>query len=377
MRTIGKRSPLHLILCGLICLVCLLYGTTHARAAEVVKVTGESNKMLLLDDGSVIAWRNAKEGLVRIALPGKAIDIGSGPRNYAVLEDGSLFSWDEQKNDAPTPFFGLKDVKNVQVSGSTVLALLNDGHVMAWGSRGSGLIGDGLHPKRYLEDGPPAKNPVMVPNVSRIKQLSVGFSHALALTEDNRVLSWGSNYYGALGREPRRELPMDAAEEVQGLNDVISVVAGNGISTVLKKDGTVWVWGANWHAQFGNGERTDPPGVGYGYVLTPQQVKGINNVTSITLGLAGRHTIALLKDGSLRAWGNTDWGQIGAGVSGTFQEKPVTPKINNIKSVFAVGNNTFAVKKDGSFWAWGSGDKGGWPFTKNTKLPEKIEIPTN
>ncbi len=348
-----------------------------ASASEVVKVTGEGNKVLLLDDGSVITWKNAKDGLVKVKLPAKAVDIASGARQYAVLEDGSLYSWDVQNNEAASQFLAVKDVKNIQVAGATVLVLLRDGQVMAWGPRGSGLIGDGLHPKRYLEDGPPAKNPVLVPNVSRVIQLSVGYSHALALTEDHRVLAWGSNFYGALGREPRRELPIDSAEEIPGLGDVVAVVAGNGVSSALKKDGTVWVWGANWHAQFGNGDRTDPPGVGYGYVLTPQQVKGINNVTHLTLGLAGRHTMVLLKDGSLRAWGNTDWGQIGAGVSGTFQEKPVTPKINNIKSVFAVGNNTFAVKKDGSFWAWGSGDRGSWPFTKNTKIPEKIEIPSN
>jgi len=72
---------------------------------------------------------------------------------------------------------------------------------------------------------------------------------------------------------------------------------------------------------------------------------------AISLGITGRHTLVLLKDGTLRGWGNTDWGQIGAGVSGTFQPKPVTPKITGVKAVFAAGNNSFAARTDNTFWA--------------------------
>ena len=236
------------------------------------------------------------------------------------------------------------------------------------------MIGDGLHPKRYGESGPPAPSPVRVPNVDNITQIAVGDSHVLALSSEGRVFAWGSNYYGALGRAPRRELPMDEVGEVPGLTGVVAVVGGLGVSSVVKKDGSVWMWGANWHSQFGNGDRTGPPGVDYGYELVPQQVAGITNVVAIALGLTGRHTLALLKDGTLRGWGNTDWGQLGAGVLGRFQEKPVTPKIAGVKSVFAVGNNSFAVRTDNTFWVWGSGGPGEWPLTANTKLPRPMEL---
>ncbi len=36
---------------------------------------------------------------------------------------------------------------------------------------------------------------------------------------------------------------MDVPGEVPGLTGVIAVAGGNGVSTVLRKDGTVWVWG--------------------------------------------------------------------------------------------------------------------------------------
>jgi alpha-tubulin suppressor-like RCC1 family protein len=197
----------------------------------------------------------------------------------------------------------------------------------------------------------------------------------LARTADGHVLSWGTNYAGALGREPRQEIPMDAAGEVTGLSDVVMVAAGSGVSTALKRDGTVWVWGSNAQGQFGNGERTDPPGVGFGYVLVPQLVRGVKNVTAISVAIGGRHTMALLKDGTLRSWGNTDWGQMGINEGGTFHELPATPMISGVAMVFAVGNNSFAVKRDGTLWGWGAGDRGEWPFTKNTKIPVAVQMP--
>lgn len=188
---------------------------------------------------------------------------------------------------------------------------------------------------------------------------------ALACT----LLAWGANASGALGRLPRQELPIDSASVVAGPRDVVQVAAGASVSTVLRKDGTVWVWGANLFAQFGNGDRTDPPGMNHGWVVTPQQVAGVTNVKAIALGLTGRHTLALKRDGTVVGWGNSDWGQIGAGVSGDFQEKPVIVRITRVKTIMAAGNNSFAIRQDGTFWGWGSGGRDEWPFLTNTKVP--------
>jgi alpha-tubulin suppressor-like RCC1 family protein len=391
-----------------------LVAADEQPARHVVKVVGEHHKLVLWSDGAVVGWgkmdagqlgpmsairavRTRSTGLVAIALPGKAVDIAaSEATSYALLDDGTVVAWGSGRqgelgvgpsgmemtlpsgaggSERPVRVSGLAGVVQIVAAGHTALARLADGTVRAWGARASGMVGDGQHPQRHGEGGPAAPAPVRVPDAAGITQLSAGASHVLALTAGGRVVTWGSNHYGALGRAPRRELPMDAAGEVPGLTDVVAVAGGMGVSTAVKRDGTVWVWGANWHGQFGNGERTDPPGTNHGYELVPQQVPGVANVVAITLGLTGRHTLALLKDGTLRGWGNTDWGQIGAGVSGTFQERPVTPKISDVRAVFAAGNNSFAVKTDGSFWAWGGGGREEWPLAVNTKTPVALVLP--
>jgi hypothetical protein len=123
------------------------------------------------------------------------------------------------------------------------------------------------------------------------------------------------------------------------------------------------VWGASWHGQFGDGGYTDNPGIDHGFERVPRPMPGISNATAISLGIVGRHTLVLLKDGTLCGWGNTDRDQIGAGVSGTFQ-KPVTPKIAGVKAVFASGNSSFAVRNDNTLWIWGAGSRGEWPLTE-------------
>lgn len=110
-------------------------------------------------------------------------------------------------------------------------------------------------------------------------------------------------------------------------------------------------------------------GQNHGYDLTPKPVPGAADVVAIAVGRHGRHTVALLRDGTLRAWGNNDWGQAGSGGDTGFQATPITPKIAGVATVFTAGRNTFAVRTDGSLWAWGGGGAREWPLGTNVRVP--------
>lgn len=84
--------------------------------------------------------------------------------------------------------------------------------------------------------------------------------------------------------------------------------------------------------------------------------------------------MALLKDGTLHAWGNTDYGQMGNGAGLGFHPRPVALKLANVKAVFAVGNSTFAVKEDGTFWGWGLGWRDAWPFSRHVRVPTPLTL---
>lgn len=367
----------------------------RAQAPSIVKIVGQRHILVLRSDGSVVGWgaynmgqlgpiaavpmgRFRSTAMVTIPLPRKATDVAvSDETSFALLDDGSVVAWGGGRRGelgigaSPTlpklststqsmEYRGLE--KPVRLPGiqnavaiAEQLAILADGGVVTWGLQ--------------------QPTPVRVAGLGNVTQASVGSGHVLALTKDGRVWSWGSNFYGALGRGERTEQPMPTPAAIPGLTDVVSVVAGLGVSTALKRDGTVWVWGANWNSQFGFGERTSAPGPTTGYVIEPQQIPGLAGVTSIALNISGRQTLALLKDGTVRAWGNNDWGQVGSGAGAGFRATPIAVKLPPIKTIFVAGQNSFAIQADGTVWIWGAGGTDEWPLLKNTRLPVKLELP--
>jgi len=135
-------------------------------------------------------------------------------------------------------------------------------------------------------------------------------------------MSWGANNDGELGIGTRFTGWTPA--EVTGLDHVVAIDAGSaaahGVSGAIRDEGTVWLWGSNVSAMFGNGEgplSADDPGARY---LLAVPVKGIAGAKSLSLGEG--HVAVLLDDGTLRMWGHDGWGQIGVGTSGFYQEKP-------------------------------------------------------
>jgi alpha-tubulin suppressor-like RCC1 family protein len=379
--------------------------TSHlsAQAPHVVKVVGERHQLALRSDGSVVGWgpwvrgqlgpvgaivgtKSWTSGAVVLELPGKAIDVAAGDdTSYAVLDDGTAWAWgsgrEGELGTGPAPSLPLLATSTpameyrgaerpVKVAADTVTA------IVAAGRRAAAILRDGTvveWPRSRTAGGTVVFAPVPVPRLAGVTQVALGWSHALALTADGRVWAWGNNRYGALGIEPKAEGWILDPVEVAGLTGIAAIAAAGDVSLALTRDGSVWVWGSNGQGQFGNGARASHPSAGT--VSTPQRVPGISNAVGLTAGMTGRHVFVLLKDGTLRGWGNTDYGQLGAGLTATFQLTPVTPKIGGVKAVFAVGNSTFAVKADRTFWGWGTGDRGRWPFETNTKVPTPVTLP--
>ncbi|MFY0581323.1 hypothetical protein ACN28S_50075 [Cystobacter fuscus] len=69
----------------------------------------------------------------------------------------------------------------------------------------------------------------------------------------------------------------------------------------------MWAWGNNWTGQLGDGTSTSYPIPR----LTPTLIPGFADVKALAAGYG--HSLALRADGSVWAWGNNSYGQLGVG----------------------------------------------------------------
>jgi alpha-tubulin suppressor-like RCC1 family protein len=189
----------------------------------------------------------------------------------------------------------------------------------------------------------------------------------LAITSEGRVLQWptprGPAKAGDVWQPPNL-----AVATVPLPHAALDVASTGGAWLALLSDGTVWAWGYNLQGLWGNGERADTSDPAR-WREAPQPVPGVRQAVALVAGGAGRHALALLRDGTLRGWGNTDWGQIGAGVDADSQLRAVMPKISGVTRVWAAGNNSFALTRDGRFWAWGASQSGTGLLGTQNKVP--------
>ncbi len=137
----------------------------------------------------------------------------------------------------------------------------------AWGSNGSGQIGDGSVTNRL--------SPVSVSSwTTNNVAIATGELHSLALLANGRVQASGTNAWGQLGdgTTTQRTTPVS----VSGLSNVISIAGGGLHSLALISDGTVRAWGDNQWGELGDGTTTQR--------TTPVSVSGLSNVISIAAG---------------------------------------------------------------------------------------------
>jgi alpha-tubulin suppressor-like RCC1 family protein len=266
-----------------------------------------------------------------------------GRNNYGKLGDGTIV-W----RCTPVQVVGLSGVAAITVGGYHSVGLKSEQTVWTWGLNGYGQLGDGTTIWRY--------SPVQAANILGATAIAAGGAHTLALQRDRTVSAWGSNNWGQLGDGTTTN--RHTGVRVSGLSTIIAIAAGRDHTVVLNDDRTVLTWGRNDSGQLGDGTTS--------YRSTPVQVKGpagvgwLEGVEAIAAGDA--HTVILKSDGTVWAWGDNDYGQLGPATD-TDQTSPVqvssmSGPLSKITAIAGGKDHSLALKSDGTVWAWGRGRGG-------------------
>jgi alpha-tubulin suppressor-like RCC1 family protein len=210
------------------------------------------------------------------------------------------------------------------------MVLSEDGAVFAWGMNDYGQIGDNtsninrLNPVQVLGTGGSG-------NLTGIVSIAAGLYHSMALKEDGTVWAWGNNVDGQIGNNSSGGNVLTPVQVVgvNGIGDltgIVAIAAGYSYSIALKSDGTVCAWGNNYYGQLGDNSqanRTIPVKVCATSTMSGTCATNLQNIVAIAAGIGSTHSIALKSDGTVYAWGYNNAGQIGNNSSGGNVLTPV------------------------------------------------------
>lgn len=285
----------------------------HASAGATVSVVFDNNS-------SPWFWGSGQYGLTersntlnlaRPALPNHSLitysDIRIG-RDFAVglTTKGDVYDWgegvylgraNEFKYDLKfvhlTFSYPTGQTRQIAVGAHHVVTLLNDGSVYTWGNRSDkGQLGRNVSDTRLEAIMKPTKV------LSDVAFIAAGSYSSYAIKKDGTLWAWGANNKGQLGdgTTVQRNAPVGIAGKFS------TIAPGSEHVLALDHSGTAWSWGSNAYGQLGNGSTTDalvPKRVGGGY----QRIAGGNNfslleTTTGTLMAAGLNASGQLGDGT-------------------------------------------------------------------------------
>jgi alpha-tubulin suppressor-like RCC1 family protein len=170
------------------------------------------------------------------------------------------------------------------------------------------------------------------------------------------LFGWGFNGSGRLGLGNTTNY--SSPKQVGNLTDwsIVSTNGGGLFGAAIKTNGTLWAWGNNGYGQLGQGNTTNRS--------SPTQIGALTSWLKLS---AGYSWVAAIKaDGTLWMWGRNDLGQLGLGNTTNYSSPKQVGALTNWSSVSCGYYVTGAIKTDGTLWTWGYNGTGALGYGNTT-----------
>ncbi|CAG4926206.1 unnamed protein product [Colias eurytheme] len=230
----------------------------------------------------------------------------------------------------------------------TLFIVSHDGKLYACGEGTNGRLGLG-HSNNVST---PRANPYLSHVLVRRVAVHSGGKHALALTADGKVYSWGEGEDGKLGHGNR--LTLEAPRLIESLagERVVNIACGSAHSACVTARGHLYTWGMGEYGRLGHGDDVTQ--------LAPKMVEALAGfrVIQVACGSRDAQTLALTACGKVFSWGDGDFGKLGRGGSDGCAVPMNVERLNTLDVIQVECGAQFslALTRDGEVWTWGKGD---------------------
>lgn len=143
--------------------------------------------------------------------------------------------------------------------------------------------------------------------------IACGDNHLIALTTKGQVYTWGAGEQGQVGRLVLERHKLHGMEpERLDIKEAVAIGAGSFHSFAILKNGTVLAWGLNNWGQLGfeSNPRLNPK-INIQYETVDDLDPEVTGSRVVKVSGGEHHTLFLLEDGRVFAAGRCDGGQLG------------------------------------------------------------------
>gem|GEM_PF-4968530 len=349
-------------------------------------VSRESFSAALLTNGEVYIWgpTDLQSSLVKdhlTPIPTKlefstsvtVADIAQG-RDFLVMStsNGQVYVWGQAvapagmgkgNNDPqwiPSAINGITTASKVFSTDSSIYCLLTTGTVKSWGSNSEGVLGSGNMTTDRSTPGDVKISSTTA--LSSVIDVAPAYAHTFYLTSAGKLRATGLKNYilptGGTGNflYANTNIQDSTGSDISGVSGVTAY--GPYINFARLTTGSIIRWGSgpNEFGQLGTGSTI-------GGAPTLITIPAVSSTSATNIGISP--TTAFIYDGgTLRAWGDNRWGQLGDGSTiNSYTPPTVGGPITGLSYVTGSGvrgageypTTMFGVKSsDGSLWAWGN-----------------------
>lgn len=295
--------------------------------------------------------------------------------------------------------------------------------VYVCGEGGAGELGLGslkFEGRKPIDVKRPRINHLLTAKSIGVVSIAVGGMHTAVLTHDNKILTWGVNDNGALGRKTTNDGKMkdiskadgddsdsDSDDDDSGLNPseseprevdpkhfpegtkFTSLVASDSATFAVTQEGLVYGWGTFRVSIIGftpsfmaNTTQGNDGLLGFrgdqDTQETPILIPELKQITTLAAGT--NHVLALTKKGKVFAWGAGEQNQLARRVVQRTSAGALIPREFGLKGetvhIGCGDYHSFAVNKDGTVRSWGLNSWGECGIPKDEDDNDIVNVPT-